>query len=65
MNKKDWKERLASVEKILESAKTNEKRAKEDQEDDYKNNTRETPWETLGVLTLCITQIGKVSMVDL
>lgn len=33
MNKKDWKERLASVEKILESAKTNEKRAKEDQED--------------------------------
>jgi len=33
MNKKDWKDRLVSVEKLLESAKFNEKKAKEDQED--------------------------------
>jgi len=33
MNKKDWKDRLVSVEKLLETAKFHEKKAKEDQED--------------------------------
>lgn len=33
MIKKDWKDRLVSVEKLLVSAKFNEKKAKEDQED--------------------------------
>jgi len=33
MNKKDWKDRLYSIEKLLVSAKANEKKALEDQEE--------------------------------
>ena len=33
MNKKDWKERLASINKLLAAAKFNEKKAQEDQEE--------------------------------
>ena len=33
MDKKDWKDRLESVEKLLDQAKFNEKKSKEDQED--------------------------------
>ena len=33
MNKKDWKDRLEGVEKLIEQAKHNEKKSQEDQED--------------------------------
>ena len=33
MNKKDWKDRLSSIEKLLVGAKANEKKALEDQEE--------------------------------